>query len=66
MSETVRTKIEENAVAPRSIETDGLRVTEQPIRDQIEADKYLGKVSNRTKKSLPIRVARVAASRPVQ
>lgn len=66
MSDAIRTQLEENAQAPRAIETDGLRVTEHSIRDQIEADKYLGKVSNRSSSKLPIRVARVAASRPVR
>ena len=66
MSDAIRTQIEENAQAPRSIETDGLRVVEQPIPDQIAAAREADRVANRNSSTLPIRFSRVAGSRPVR
>lgn len=58
MSTGVQTAIDTNAQGPKAIETDGLKVTQHSIRDQIEADRYDAKVNNRTSSKLPIRVGR--------
>ncbi len=58
MSTGVRTAIDTNAQGPKSIETDGLKVVQHSIREQIEADRYDAKVNNRNKSKLPIRVGR--------
>ena len=42
MAEELDNAILQNAQGPQSAEADGVRVTQQPIPDQIAADKHLG------------------------
>jgi hypothetical protein len=58
MADEIRDQIIENAQAPKSIETDGLRVTEHSLRDQIEAAKFQAKSANASQGKLGIRVGR--------
>lgn len=39
--ETVEAALEENAKGPKSVFVDGERVEAHPLKDQIEADKYI-------------------------
>lgn len=39
--ETIEDAIEENAKGPKSVFVDGERVEAHPLKDQIEADKYI-------------------------
>ena len=41
MPEELEDAIKENAAGSESAEVDGVRVRQHPLRDQIEADKYL-------------------------
>lgn len=58
MASEVRDQILENAQAPKVIETDGLKVTEHNLRDQIEADKHIARTANSGGSKIPIRVGR--------
>lgn len=58
MADEIRDQIIENAQAPKSVETDGLKVTEHSLRDQIEADKHVARTANTGSTKLPVRVGR--------
>lgn len=62
----VKAKLVENATGPKSMETDGLRVGQHSLADQVAAHKYLSKVENAGSRTLPIRVARLSKGRPVR
>jgi hypothetical protein len=41
MADDLKDAIKQNAEGPESAEVDGVRMKRHPLRDQIEADKYL-------------------------
>lgn len=61
MPDAITDKISENAQGPKQVVSDGINVEQHPLKDQIEADKYLsGKnVTNDFRKSIA-RYKRVA------
>lgn len=52
-------KIKENAVGPKSAESDGQKVEQHSIEDQIEADRYLNAKKAVRKKNLGIRLGKL-------
>ncbi len=55
MSDQIDDKIKDNALGPKSAESDGQKVEQHPIEDQIEADRYLNSKNAMKKKNLGIR-----------
>jgi len=43
MAEEIENAIRQNAQGPQSAEADGVRMTQHSLRDQIEADKHMGR-----------------------
>ena len=68
MAEPIADNIVESAKNPKSVETDGLKITEHSILDQIAADKYRAKaarVSN-GKTGFPFQVGHYGGGRPAR
>lgn len=51
-------KIKDNASGPKSAESDGQKVEQHSIKDQIEADRYLNSKQAVKKKSMGIRFSK--------
>jgi len=49
-------QIETNAQAPKSVTVDGSTATQHSLKDQIEADKYLGAKVGATKSKFGVRI----------
>jgi hypothetical protein len=43
MTDEIENAIKQNAAGPQSAEADGVRMAQHSLRDQIEADKHLGR-----------------------
>lgn len=41
MPDAVRTELEESATNPKKVESDGVKVEKHPLKDVIDADRYL-------------------------
>ncbi|MDD5597442.1 MAG: hypothetical protein PHV82_05825 [Victivallaceae bacterium] len=52
-------KIKDNASGPKSAESDGQKVEQHSIKDQIEADRYLNSKQAMKNKSLGIRISKL-------
>lgn len=62
-------KIVESAQAPKAVETDGLRVTEHSIPDQIAADRYQRQTATAdaaNRKAFPFRVGHFGGGHPAR
>lgn len=42
MADEIREQIQTDALGPKSVSTDGVSVSQRDLREQIEADRYLG------------------------
>ncbi len=60
MTEELDNTIQQNAQGPQSAEADGVRVNQQPIPDQIAADKYLESKKASRAKGLGIRLVKLS------
>ncbi len=61
MAKEIRDAIEENAQQPSHANVDGVDITQQPLKDQIEADRYL---SSKTGVGKPTRGLRFNVMKP--
>lgn len=52
-------QIETSAAAPKKVTVDGETSDEHPLPDLIEADEYLGGKAANTRRTLPIRLAKI-------
>lgn len=59
MADDLKDVIKENAEGPASAEVDGQRVTQHPLPDQIEADRYL-QSKQALKKGIGVRLTKIA------
>ena len=55
----IEKSIKENAVGPKSAESDGQKVEQHSIADQIEADRYLNSKKAMKKRNLGLKVIRI-------
>ncbi len=55
----IEKSIKENAVGPKSAESDGQKVEQHSIADQIEADRYLNSKQAMKKRNLGLKVIRI-------
>ena len=55
----IEKSIKENAVGPKSAESDGQKVEQHSIAEQIEADRYLNSKKAMKKQNLGLRVIRI-------
>jgi hypothetical protein len=55
----IEKSIEENALGPKSVESDGQKVEQRPIAELIEADRYLNSKKAMQKKGLGIKIAKL-------
>jgi hypothetical protein len=58
MAESLEQNIRDNAAGPRRAQADSVTVEQQPLRDQIEADRYLAS-RDAVKKGLGVRMTKV-------
>lgn len=59
MANTTTDKLKENAEGPAQVTGDQGSVRQHPLREQIEADKYLRSVNTHTSSKLPIRIGKI-------
>lgn len=52
--------IKDNAIGPKSAESDGHKVEQHSLKDQIEADRYLCSKKAMKNKSLGIRISKLS------
>ena len=52
-------KIRDNASGPKSAESDGQRVEQHSIKDQIEADRYLNSKQAMKNKNMGVRIGKL-------
>ena len=52
-------KIKDNATGPKSAESDGQKVEQHSLKDQIEADRYLNSKQAMKKKNIGIRIGKL-------
>lgn len=62
--ETIRDAIKQTAQDPKSAQADGVRVDSHPIRDLIEADRYLTQKEAANGTGLPIRIHKIRSGPP--
>jgi len=55
----IEKSIKENAVGPKSAESDGQKVEQHSIADHIEADRYLNSKQAMKKRNLGLKVIRI-------
>lgn len=55
MPDDVKTAIEENAKGPAEVESDGARVKQHRLKEQIEADRHLSSRAGASNKTLGLR-----------
>ena len=55
----IEKSIKENAVGPKSAESDGQKVEQHSIAEQIEADRYLNSKQAMKKRNLGLKVIRI-------
>jgi len=55
----IEKSIKENAVGPKSAESDGQKVEQHSIAEQIEADRYLSSKKTMKKRNLGLKVIRI-------
>ena len=55
----IEKSIKENAVGPKSAESDGQKVEQHSIADQIEADRYLNSKQAMKKRNLGLKVIQI-------
>jgi len=55
----IEKSIEENALGPKSVESDGQKVEQHSIADLIEADRYLNSKKAMKKKGLGIKISKL-------
>jgi len=55
----IEKSIKENAVGPKSAESDGQKVEQHSIADKIEADRYLNSKQAMKKRNLGLKVIRI-------
>ncbi len=60
MADDLTSTIRDNAAAPAEVSIDGQTVKQHPLRDQIEADRYVS-AKQATKNKLGIRITRVSS-----
>jgi len=61
MAKEIRDAIEDNAQQPRHVNVDGVDVEQHPLKDQVEADRYL---SSKTGVGKPTRGLRFNVMKP--
>jgi len=59
MPDDLKEVIKENAEGPESAESDGVRVKQHSLKDQIEADKYLAAKETARSNRLGIRLVKI-------
>jgi hypothetical protein len=59
MPDELTDKIKESAEGPESVESDGMRVKQHSLRDQIEADKYLAAKETSRSNRLGVRLVKI-------
>ena len=60
MTEDLDSSIQQNAISPKRASVDGLDVEQQPLPDQIAADKYLESKKASRSKGLGIKLAKIS------
>ena len=59
-SKTIEDAIEENAAGPRKASNDSISVEQHPLKDQIEADKYLQSKKAAVGKGLGVKFSKLS------
>lgn len=59
MADDLEDRIEEAAAGPAEAESDGQKVKQQPLKDLIEADKYLAKKAATSKPHMGLRITKL-------
>jgi len=49
--------IQTNSLKPKAVTSDGVSITQHPIPDQIEVDRYVSEIAAKTSKKLGFRLA---------